>query len=135
MIRRPPRSTRTDTLFPYTTLFRSTRDFGMLLAGCIVPFSIAQVGLLTYALPLYAEAYGATAGSVGRVLMLYGFCVIYVGPYMARLADKSANKKPWIVAGGLVGSGGLLSLVFYRGIVAPGPSGFFVWLARVTKDR
>src|SRR3546814_6824232 len=31
MIRRPPRSTRTDTLFPYTTLFRSLtragRDF------------------------------------------------------------------------------------------------------------
>src|SRR3546814_20008525 len=26
MIRRPPRSTRTDTLFPYTTLFRSIRD-------------------------------------------------------------------------------------------------------------
>src|SRR3546814_3984252 len=26
MIRRPPRSTRTDTLFPYTTLFRSGRD-------------------------------------------------------------------------------------------------------------
>src|SRR3546814_4705735 len=30
MIRRPPRSTRTDTLFPYTTLFRSTRA----VAGC-----------------------------------------------------------------------------------------------------
>src|SRR3546814_4177935 len=27
MIRRPPRSTRTDTLFPYTTLFRSTLYF------------------------------------------------------------------------------------------------------------
>src|SRR3546814_8896121 len=26
MIRRPPRSTRTDTLFPYTTLFRSSED-------------------------------------------------------------------------------------------------------------
>src|SRR3546814_13838550 len=26
MIRRPPRSTRTDTLFPYTTLFRSLPD-------------------------------------------------------------------------------------------------------------
>src|SRR3546814_19566705 len=26
MIRRPPRSTRTDTLFPYTTLFRSELD-------------------------------------------------------------------------------------------------------------
>src|SRR3546814_18262298 len=28
MIRRPPRSTRTDTLFPYTTLFRSSREAG-----------------------------------------------------------------------------------------------------------
>src|SRR3546814_18695824 len=27
IIRRPPRSTRTDTLFPYTTLFRSVADF------------------------------------------------------------------------------------------------------------
>src|SRR3546814_18267604 len=27
MIRRPPRSTRTDTLFPYTTLFRSEGAF------------------------------------------------------------------------------------------------------------
>src|SRR3546814_1740616 len=30
MIRRPPRSTRTDTLFPYTTLFRSLRGAGEL---------------------------------------------------------------------------------------------------------
>src|SRR3546814_3627505 len=31
MIRRPPRSTRTDTLFPYTTLFRSTQGAERLL--------------------------------------------------------------------------------------------------------
>src|SRR3546814_3009388 len=30
MIRRPPRSTRTDTLFPYTTLFRSVPIFKLL---------------------------------------------------------------------------------------------------------
>src|SRR3546814_2959127 len=28
MVRRPPRSTRTDTLFPYTTLFRSLEGLG-----------------------------------------------------------------------------------------------------------
>src|SRR3546814_13803393 len=33
MIRRPPRSTRTDTLFPYTTLFRSLRARYQALAG------------------------------------------------------------------------------------------------------
>src|SRR3546814_8591813 len=32
MIRRPPRSTRTATLFPYTTLFRSRRAWGELLS-------------------------------------------------------------------------------------------------------
>src|SRR3546814_3676015 len=32
MIRRPPRSTRTDTLFPYTTLFRSAGEFDAALA-------------------------------------------------------------------------------------------------------
>src|SRR3546814_209146 len=35
MIRRPPRSTRTDTLFPYTTLFRSRRNCGVEARGQI----------------------------------------------------------------------------------------------------
>src|SRR3546814_12003355 len=33
MIRRPPRSTRTDTLFPYTTLFRSISGFDISISG------------------------------------------------------------------------------------------------------
>lgn len=96
----------------------ATRDFGMLLAGCVIPFSIAQVGLLTYALPLYMEAWGGTPAGTGRILMLYGLCVIYVGPYMGRLADRSPCKKCWIAAGGLVGSAGLLSLYFMDGVLA-----------------
>src|SRR3546814_3536335 len=37
MIRRPPRSTRTDTLFPYTTLFRSSlAEYGGDTAACPV---------------------------------------------------------------------------------------------------
>src|SRR3546814_2269663 len=34
MIRLPPRSTRTDTLFPYTTLFRSTGTCSILISAC-----------------------------------------------------------------------------------------------------
>src|SRR3546814_4796435 len=34
MIRRPPRSTRTDTLFPYTTLFRSNSDLAPRARPC-----------------------------------------------------------------------------------------------------
>src|SRR3546814_6678180 len=41
MIRRPPRSTRTDTLFPYTTLFRSVRALGG--GPGILPVAFGQV--------------------------------------------------------------------------------------------
>src|SRR3546814_2184968 len=39
MIRRPPRSTRTDTLFPYTTLFRSFDN------SCVVRVSRMAIGI------------------------------------------------------------------------------------------
>src|SRR3546814_15730595 len=43
MIRRPPRSTRTDTLFPYTTLFRSPlRDFASDNLACPAEQEIDQ---------------------------------------------------------------------------------------------
>src|SRR3546814_2251201 len=40
MIRRPPRTTRTDTLFPYTTLFRSQVDLVLRAAADVV---LAQI--------------------------------------------------------------------------------------------
>src|SRR3546814_13769204 len=50
MLRRPPRSTRTYTLFPYTTLFRSAHDMRAvllaalaLLAGCSDRADVASV--------------------------------------------------------------------------------------------
>src|SRR3546814_18262974 len=48
MIRRPPRSTRTDTLFPYTTLFRSIwRPQGLAVAALLIlaalPMLIATI--------------------------------------------------------------------------------------------
>src|SRR3546814_13920458 len=48
MIRRPPRSTRTDTLFPYTTLFRSlvdeTDQLRQFVAGEMLLAERAQIG-------------------------------------------------------------------------------------------
>src|SRR3546814_12810131 len=49
MIRRPPRSTRTDTLFPYTTLFRSELDFAVIghltdTGRMVLRFNGEQVG-------------------------------------------------------------------------------------------
>src|SRR3546814_11070505 len=42
MVRRPPRSTRTDTLFPYTTLFRSQGNRRALVGGLGYNRDLAQ---------------------------------------------------------------------------------------------
>src|SRR3546814_20485920 len=43
MIRRPPRSTRTDTLFPYTTLFRSRSGLRGVLAAVVLLLVVSLV--------------------------------------------------------------------------------------------
>src|SRR3546814_14109310 len=65
MIRRPPRSTRTDTLFPYTTLFRS---------GCLaVPESgsysgraLSELASLTESANVFERAIGVAAINAHR---------------------------------------------------------------------
>src|SRR3546814_4693879 len=48
MIRRPPRSTRTDTLFPYTTLFRSIGEVFLLELLVADQVDVADLGRLAF---------------------------------------------------------------------------------------
>src|SRR3546814_1053045 len=48
MIRRPPRSTRTDTLFPYTTLFRSWEHFQQLDRAGLMMYGQMTAGSWIY---------------------------------------------------------------------------------------
>src|SRR3546814_10131850 len=52
MLRRPPRSTRTDTLFPYTTLFRSVKQTG---GYVFVDSTVGQGTTFSIYLPAVAE--------------------------------------------------------------------------------
>src|SRR3546814_10338946 len=62
MIRRPPRSTRTDTLFPYTTLFRSFHH------GIeIRPFDSLQIGQIIDQFHQVAPGRGYIAGVIGII--------------------------------------------------------------------
>src|SRR3546814_16342400 len=73
MIRRPPRSTRTDTLFPYTTLFRSSNiQFGRLtvLAPITVIIErrrpIGPIARLEKRIPLRSEEHTSELQSLMR---------------------------------------------------------------------
>src|SRR3546814_4509623 len=71
MIRRPPRSTRTDTLFPYTTLFRS--EVGRPQPGRAAIFAVPAMGKLVrqqaaqhFALVPFGEIFGLAAVLAAR---------------------------------------------------------------------
>src|SRR3546814_9507274 len=69
MIRRPPRSTRTYTLFPYTTLFRSLPAAGGIPARCVRSDSPGRVrgGIVAVATTAAATFDGSVRGDLGAV--------------------------------------------------------------------
>ncbi len=97
------------------TRYLLDRNAALLMICCVIPFSICQVGLLFFATPLYLNQLGVSQSDIGRVLMIYGLSVVYLAPQLSKIVDRHENKKPFIVAGGLLGGLGL-SLVF----VSPG---------------
>src|SRR3546814_8389450 len=70
MIRRPPRSTRTDTLFPYTTLFRSVAETAK-VCGRIASHSLKRSGRLSMQLgrrkPYRSEEHTSEFQSLMRI--------------------------------------------------------------------
>src|SRR3546814_15279491 len=61
MLRRPPRSTRTDTLFPYTTLFRSNRPVAGATLGALRGGRLAEHLLPLRRRPVPRDALAAAA--------------------------------------------------------------------------
>src|SRR3546814_3115677 len=111
MIRRPPRSTRTDTLFPYTTLFRSGLDG--------VQYSIMQPGLLAPAVVVTLTTWAAAWAGSRRVLAVtplqaLGGSVEMSHGTLARRAGRNAGAIALLISGG-----GLLALGIIAGLVTP----------------
>src|SRR3546814_15938535 len=63
MIRRPPRSTRTDTLCPYTTLFRSSIQC---VGGCLRQAASLEIDRVDSASPRIVDKQGVILGIDGR---------------------------------------------------------------------
>src|SRR3546814_1535795 len=120
MIRRPPRSTRTDTLFPYTTLFRASYDITeilrhgdaikasplylpallLILAGCFTksaqfPFHFWLPHAMAAPTPVSAYLHSATMVKAGLFLM-------------ARLWPVLAGTEAWFY---IVATTGLVTMV------------------------
>ena len=98
--------------------FLMDRNVFSILMLSLVPFSICQVGLIQYIAPIYLHGIGATQSDIGRVLMIYGLCTIYIAPLISNFIDQSPSKKTFIAAGGIIGGLGLMAVFFYHGMSA-----------------
>jgi len=68
-----------------------------------LPASIAVAGFLHFFTPVYLDEIGARESTIGQVLILYGICLIYFGPSIGRLMDRSKDKKYYMLTGGVLG--------------------------------
>src|SRR3546814_7641673 len=91
MIRRPPRSTRTDTLFPYTTLFRSRLTVGRLAQADDVDVALVESHLADADLGIEQRAVAMTSRSEEHTSELQSLMRISYAVFC--LKKKKKNKK------------------------------------------
>jgi predicted MFS family arabinose efflux permease len=83
-----------------------------------LPATIAVVGFLNYFSPIYLNAIGASQATIGRVLMIYGVSLIFIGPIISKHVDASCDKKRYIFIGCVLGSFTFLIFHFFNGLYA-----------------
>ncbi len=81
---------------------------GLMLFSSL-PASIAAVGFLYYFSPIYLNRLGVSQSTIGQVIMLYGVCLVFLGPWISRRINSAASKKLAIFTGCLLAGAAFLS--------------------------
>jgi MFS family permease len=119
-IRKPQSGTvesepRTFTIGQVLEFFSNRNIFSLILFSSL-PAAITLVGFLNYFIPIYLNRLGTTQSNIGRVLMIYGICLIYVAPLLSRYIDTWPSRKPFIVTSGVLGGFAILGFSVLEGL-------------------
>jgi len=98
--------------------FITNRTVLALIFFSSLPAAIAAIGFLNYFSPIYLNRLGASESTIGRILMVYGVCLIYIGPFISKYVDAAENKRAYIFLGCLLGSCAFLVFNFLGGFTA-----------------
>lgn len=98
--------------------FISNRNVLSLLLFNSIPGALCLVGFLYYVTPIYLNRVGTSQSNIGRILMIFGFFMIYASPLISRYVDRSENKKTYIILSGVLSGLGLIVFYFFSGFMA-----------------
>jgi predicted MFS family arabinose efflux permease len=94
-----------------------------------MPAAIAVIGFLYYFSPIYLNQIGTSQSTIGQILMIYGICLIYFGPFLSRYVDASQKKRIYVFLGCILGSFAFLTFQVLEGIAAAVTAVFLLGLS------
>ena len=120
-----PRSTG----FRNVVKFLSNRIVLSLIFFSGLPAAIAVVGFMNYFIPVHLSRMGVSQSTIGQVQMIYGICLIYIGPLISKYVDASQDKKRYIFLGLVLGSCSFLIFFVLDGLASAAVAVFLLGLS------
>lgn len=109
--------------------YLSDKSILSILLFSLLPFSLAQMGIFLFATPVILDSLHVSKATTGRVMMIYGITVIYLGPFLGSLTDRAKNKRIFLVLAGISGTVGLFFVKYLNGVFALSMAIFFMSVA------
>lgn len=92
-------------------------EFSALVWLQAIPAKLALVGFLFFFVPLYLNSIEALQSNIGRVIMCYSICIIFIGPAVSYFFPQEYLRKYFVAAGGFITACAMLSFIFAGGLV------------------
>ena len=106
--------------FPFRYIFKvfTDIDFFAVVFLQAIPAKIIFIGFLYYLLPLYLRSIGTLQSNIGRIFILYGIAIIFLGPFFSKFFDFANLRKYFIFIGGVITGLSMLIFHMYHGFFA-----------------
>ncbi|MCB1742570.1 MAG: MFS transporter, partial [Gammaproteobacteria bacterium] len=83
-----------------------------------MPAALTAIGLLNYFSPVYLRDSGVNQATIGQILMIYGLCMVFVGPLVSRHITRDQQKRIAVIVGSILGGLGFLAFAVLGGALA-----------------
>lgn len=98
--------------------FFANPKMASLLLMHIIPCAFVTTCLFQFYVPISLDEAGVSPAGIGRVTMIFCLVIVYIGPYLGIIIDKSKNKATWIFYADLVGIIAIMALAWLNGLWA-----------------